>query len=159
MKSLKLLSIALITSVFLTACLAPPAVETPMPKQFYDNDDGRNEELIIFLHGRGDDLGVFEREGFFDNVSRNADFISLGSHLGYYVNGLLGERVYSEVLEPYLEKGYERFIVVGTSLGGFGALWVNSEHDELITAAVLIAPYLGRKPVIKEIQASESLHS
>lgn len=143
--------------LLLTACVIPRTPEVPMPYEFFANGSGPTDELIIFLPGRGDDMEAFERAGFIETLhqsERPFDAIVTDAHLGYYYKGVLAERVYQDILVPFQQKGYTRFFIVGTSLGGYGALWVNHEYGELISGVVLIAPYLGKKTVIKEIESS-----
>ena len=151
--------ISVISALFLlilSSCVSSPAT-SPIPYQFYANGSGPAEELVIFLPGRGDDLDAFEQAGFVERLfesDRAADAVAVRAHLGYYKGGLVAERIYHDILQPFQQKGYQRFTIVGTSLGGYGALWLNSEYPDLVTGMVLMAPYLGRKPLIKAIEGS-----
>lgn len=136
--------------------------ENPIPFEFFASGSGPTEELVIFLPGRGDDMGAFQSAGFIDSLlqsKRVADSVVVDAHFGYYKSGLMAERVYQDILLSFQQKGYKRFIVVGTSLGGYGALWLNSEYPDLISGMVLLAPYLGRNPLIEKIEASGGVHS
>jgi hypothetical protein len=131
--------------------------ENPIPYEFFAGDSSPTGELIIFLPGRGDDLGAFQRAGFIESLlqsKRATDSVVVDAHFGYYKSGLVAERVYQDILLPFQQKGYKRFVVVGASLGGYGALWLNSEYPDLISGMVLLAPYLGRNPLIEKIEAS-----
>lgn len=150
-----------VCALLLKAFTSIRPVEIPTPATHYASgtDSG---ELIIFLPGIGDDMGVFERSGFIDQLRASkpgADSVVVDSHIGYYVNRSLPSRIYQDILLPYREKGYERFILVGISLGGYGALWVNNEYPEWISGTVLISPLLGRRSLVKKISDAESVHS
>ena len=142
--------------LLLTACVSPGGTpEIPMPCEFVAGGSDTAETLLIFLPGRGDDMQTFKREGFIELLrqsDRPMDAVLANAHLGYYYNGVLADRVYQDILVPYRQKGYRRFFIVGTSLGGYGALWINHEHADLIAGLVLIAPYLGKNQVIREIE-------
>jgi len=131
-----------------------------MPLEFYPVGSVRTDELVVFLPGRGDEIDAFQRAGFIETLQqseRPLDAVVAGAHLGYYYRGVLADRVHLDILAPYQEKGYRIFIIVGTSLGGYGALWVNHEYSDLIRGVVLLAPYLGKNSVIKKIEAAGSL--
>jgi pimeloyl-ACP methyl ester carboxylesterase len=151
-----------IGTLILMGCVAKRPVESPIPVKIYDSGTARTDELIIFLPGRGDDIGAFERSGFIDQLhesNRVADSIVIDAHMGYYQDGSLPERVYQDILIPFRMRGYKHFILVGISLGGYGALWINHEFSELISAMVLLAPYLGRESLIEKIKAEDNVHS
>lgn len=133
-----------------------------MPFEFYSSGLGSADELIIFLPGRGDDIDAYQRAGFIDTLMESEqplDAVVADAHLGYYYGGVLADRVHQDILLPFQKKGYKQFIIVGTSLGGYGALWINHEYNDLISGVVLLAPYLGKNPVIKEIQSAENLQA
>jgi pimeloyl-ACP methyl ester carboxylesterase len=128
-----------------------------MDARFYQAGKTQSEDLVVFLPGRGDTPAAFEKAGFLEILaasSRPMDAVVVDAHLGYYKSGLLAERVYQDVLLPYRNRGYRDFYLVGTSLGGYGALWINHEHEALISGLVLIAPYLGDDSVVKQVDAA-----
>ena len=146
--------------LLLTACVSPGGTpEIPMPFEFVEGGSDTANALLIFLPGRGDDMQTFKREGFIDLLhqsGRPMDAVLTNAHLGYYYKGVLADRIYQDILVPYRQKGYRRFFIVGTSLGGYGALWVNHEHADVIAGVVLIAPYLGKDRVLREIESEGS---
>ena len=116
--------------LLLTACVIPRPVENPMPFEFYPSGLDSTDELIVFLPGRGDDIDAFQRAGFIDTLmgsERPMDAVVADAHLGYYYAGVLAVRVHQDILLPFQQKGYKQFIIVGTSLGGYGSLWINHE--------------------------------
>jgi pimeloyl-ACP methyl ester carboxylesterase len=152
-----------IVTLILTGCVVKRSVESPIPAKIYYSGTARTDELIIFLPGRGDDIGAFERSGFINLLhqsNRIADSVVIDAHMGYYrPNSPLPERVYQEILIPFGARGYKRFILVGISLGGYGALWIKHKYPELVSGLVLLAPYLGPETLIEKIKAEENIHS
>lgn len=141
-------------------CMIPRKPETPIPSRFYEVTTVSTKTLVIFLPGRGDDLTAFEKAGFIDALKASgtsADAVAVDSHLGYFMAGQLAERMRADIIEHYQERGYSRFILVGTSLGGYGALWLENEYPDSIHGMLLIAPYLGPKKVIDSVKQSDSL--
>lgn len=150
----------LLLALSVQSCFMPRLPETPIPARFYEVGGREVDTLIIFLPGRGDAMDVFETEGFIDAMREfrvPADAVALDAHLGYYYSGQLAERIEADVLSPYQLKGYRSFILVGTSLGGYGSLWVRNEFPDRIESLVLIAPYLGPEEVVESVQRSESI--
>jgi len=128
-----------------------------MPFEFFAVGTEPADGLIVFLPGRGDDMGAFTRAGFIETLHQSdwpLDAVVADAHLGYYYEGVLAERIYQDILLPFQQRGYKRIFIVGTSLGGYGALWIDHQYGDLITGTILIAPYLGKKPVLTEIESS-----
>ena len=159
--SLRFSCTILIALLLLIGCVR--STESPIPVKIYNSNNGQTDELIIFLPGRGDDMGAFEHSGFIDTLHQSsrkaADSIVVDAHLGYYLDDSLPERIHQDVLLPFRQRGYKRFIIVGISLGGYGALWINHKYSNLISGMVLIAPYLGEKSLIEQIEAEGGVHS
>lgn len=80
------------------------------------------------------------------------------AHLGYYIEQSLGERVHEDVLIPYSQRGYQKFILVGISMGGVGALKISNDYPDLIEGTVLIAPFLGKKATYQSVGAFGNVH-
>ena len=159
---IKILLLAVIQLLLLSACLRPRPAEIPMAFEFFSTGSSSTDELIVFLPGRGDDIDAFQRAGFIDMLmesDRPLDAVVADAHLGYYYQGVLADRVHQDILLPFQQKGYKRFIIVGSSLGGYGSLWINHEYKDLIPGIVLLAPYLGKKSVINEIESAGSLNA
>jgi pimeloyl-ACP methyl ester carboxylesterase len=141
-------------TLLLVACSIPREPETPMDARFYQAGKIRSQDLVVFLPGRGDTPKAFEKAGFPEILAASStpmDAVVVDAHLGYYISGLLADRVYYDILLPYRDRGYRDFYVVGTSLGGYGALWLNHEHENLISGLILIAPYLGDQSVVEQV--------
>lgn len=146
----------------LGGCATTRPVENHIPVRIYAADTGHSDTLVIFLPGRGDGLDAFERAGFIDILHQSdpqVDSVVIDSHVGYYLDSSFPEKVYRDVLVPFQEQGYRHFFLVGISMGGYGALWINHEHGELISGMVLLAPYLGSETLIESIVASGGVHS
>jgi pimeloyl-ACP methyl ester carboxylesterase len=147
-------------AILLQACTIPRQPETPVATRFYSINATDTDHLIVLLPGRGDSVDVFAKEGFIEAMrasSFQADALAVDAHLGYYISGQLAERVREDVLIPYRQAGYQRFTLVGTSLGGYGSLWLYTEFGDWFQGMLLIAPYLGPRDVIDSVAESDSL--
>lgn len=116
----------------------------------------RADGLVVFLPGFGDDGGVFERYGLVDIVHEQTRFDALGAHahFGFYRDFSVLPRLESDVVGPALRLGYERIWLVGTSMGGFGAVSYAAAHPDEVAGVILMAPYLGEPEVLDEIRAA-----
>jgi pimeloyl-ACP methyl ester carboxylesterase len=151
----------LVSALLLKAFISIRPVEIPLPTTAFDSGEP-TDELVIFLPGIGDDMAAFERAGFIELLQESnpsVDSVVVDTHIGYYFNSSLPDRVYQDVILPYKKRGYKKFILVGISLGGYGALWINNKYGNSISGTVLLAPLLGRKSLIREIAASEDVRS
>ncbi len=134
----------------LTGCsLFLRATPTPIPTRASPVAvTGRTSTLVVFLPGRGDTLGAFEREGVMATLRAagvQADTVEVDAHLGYYLKKTVVEQLRDEVLLPARQQGYRRIVLVGVSLGGLGSLLTERDHPGSVDAIVLLAPYLGKK--------------
>jgi pimeloyl-ACP methyl ester carboxylesterase len=113
--------------------------------------------LIVLLPGRGGAPEDFFHEGFqniVDESGLGADIVAVDAHLGYYRKRTLMARIKEDVVEPARAAGYDRIVLVGISMGGLGAALYAKQHPQDVAAVVLIAPFLGDKPVLDEISAA-----
>lgn len=129
-----------------TGCYFFKSTPTPIPTNHIKQLPQSAPHLVIFMPGVGDEPDAFDKAGFFDSHPKLVKFdrILVDSHLGYYRNNSIPVRIYTDILMP-LKDQYEKITIVGTSLGGFGALWIADEYPDIIDQVVLIAPYLGEK--------------
>lgn len=138
-----------------SGCEISPPTKTPVDTIYYEYPNHREKEcLVIFLPGRGGNINDFEDEGFV-RITREhglyADMVSVGMHFGYYADRSIIKRLKQDVIEPAKTHGYKHFWLVGVSMGGLGALLYTRAYSEDVTGLLLIAPFLGDRPVIEEI--------
>ncbi len=60
---------------------------------------------------------------------------------------------------PARERGYQEIWLVGASMGGMGALMYDREYPGDAKGLVLLAPYLGSKKVLEQINQSGGLQN
>jgi pimeloyl-ACP methyl ester carboxylesterase len=154
------LTAALLAAILMQSCMVPRAPETPIATRFYSISPNSTDHLIVLLPGRGDTVDAFDTGGFIEAMrasSIQADALAIDAHLGYYISGQLAERVREDVLIPYRQAGYESFTLVGTSLGGYGSLWLYNEFGDWFQGMLLVAPYLGPRDIIDSVAESDNL--
>lgn len=151
---LLLLCLVLVEMLFLSGCVASRPVENPIPSVFYPAGESQSQDLYVFLPGRGDAMDAFQENGFIDmlrTAKPGADAVAIDAHMPYYEKGLMADQVFRDVVEPYKRKGYQNIVLVGISLGGYGALWLSNAYPDEIASVVLLAPFLGMNPLIERI--------
>jgi pimeloyl-ACP methyl ester carboxylesterase len=110
--------------------------------------------LFVLLPGAGDRAETFEQRGFVEALrSRplSIDVRASDATLGYYMRGIVLDRLAADVLAPEKTRGYQETWLVGPSMGGFGSLFYARAHTADITGVLAIAPFLGDRELIKEI--------
>ncbi|MEJ7745378.1 MAG: alpha/beta fold hydrolase [Luteimonas sp.] len=115
------------------------------------------QRLVVVLPGRGDSVDGLARSGIADAVQSawpDADVILTGLALGYYMQGQAERRLHDEVIVPARKRGYAEVWLVGASMGGMGALMYDRAHPDEVDGIVLLAPYLGEKPLLQDIAAA-----
>ncbi len=144
-------------SLLAGACAALRRPVAPMPMLSYSNTEPeRADKLVVLLPGRRSRPEAFDRYGVVGTILEahpRTTVVAVDSHLGYYRAGTIRDRLREDVLEPARGR-YSEVWLVGTSLGGIGALSMAAKYPDEITGAVLLAPYLGPKKLIDEIAAA-----
>lgn len=113
--------------------------------------------LVVMLPGAYSRPRDFVDEGFVDALrSRgvDADVQVVDAHLRYYEDKTIVERLRQDVVRPALARGVPQVWLVGISLGGFGALGYAARHGDEIAGVLALAPYLGRRSVLQELEAA-----
>jgi pimeloyl-ACP methyl ester carboxylesterase len=120
----------------------------------------RSESLLVFLPGAFLKPEEFEREGFVNAVQERdlaADALLVDADVSYYYDQTFVERLNEDVLQPQRALGYRNIWLVGISIGGFGALIHELARPGMVDGIVVLAPYLGRRPIGAEIQKAGGL--
>lgn len=113
--------------------------------------------LVVVLPGRGDDLQALQRSGIASAIQSrwpDADVILSGLAIGYYLQGSAIQRLHDEIQLPAATRGYREVWLLGASLGGLGALMIDGRWPRSVDGMILMAPYLGEKPLLDEIAAA-----
>jgi pimeloyl-ACP methyl ester carboxylesterase len=142
-RQLSLLLLGLLAS----GCVYRPG-PTTVPMRTLEISGGSAESrcLVVFLPGRGDTPEHFVRNGFPEKLRRAGSHCTIrgvDSHLGYFFDKSIVERLREDVIAPARAEGFEEIWLVGISLGGFGSLLYTKEHPGEIAGIVAIASYLG----------------
>jgi pimeloyl-ACP methyl ester carboxylesterase len=69
-----------------------------------------------------------------------------------YLGKKIVEILKTEVITPAKQKGYEVIYLVGTSLGGHGALLYATEYPEDVDAVALFSPFVTGYPPIDLVE-------
>jgi len=113
--------------------------------------------LVVVLPGRGDGLEGLQRTGIAQAIQAqwpDADVELSGLAIGYYLQGNAIRRLHDEIVMPARKRGYREIWLLGASLGGLGALMYDGQWPGTVDGLVLLAPYLGEKPLLEEIAAA-----
>lgn len=136
----------LLLGSFVSGCNAVQRyLETPLETFEYRPDGKRSDTLIVFLPGIFDPAETFARHGIMQAVRDagiDADMVAVDANVRYYGQGRIVERLRRDVVGPAVRRGYGRIVLVGTSLGGLGALLYARAHPTEIDSVLLIAPLL-----------------
>lgn len=113
--------------------------------------------LVVFVPGFLDTPDTYLEHGFpRDLVSSGApcDAVGVDLHFRYYGQVGVADLVYEDVLAPAIARGYEEIWLVGISMGGLGTLLTASRYAEHVDGIVLLAPFVGEEPVLRQIEAT-----
>jgi pimeloyl-ACP methyl ester carboxylesterase len=142
----------------LWVCLAVLMVAVPLACsgkkgvsiKFYPGiGDVTGRKLVVLLPTIGGKGEAYQEEGFiqaFRSRGGGADIIALDVAPSLYLGKRIVEVLKSEVITPAKQKGYEAIYLVGTSLGGHGALLYATEYPKDVNAVVLFAPFVTGYP-------------
>ncbi len=151
-------SLPLLASLLL-ACRLLPA-PTPMVQSLAARPgDAPARCLLVLLPGAGDRLARFADEGFVAAIQASGasvDVVSVDATMGYYFRGTVDERLEHDVLAPR-RPDHEHVWLLGVSMGGFGALHYTQQHAEHVDGVIALAPYLGDRKLVTEVQRAGGL--
>jgi pimeloyl-ACP methyl ester carboxylesterase len=146
------------STLALSACALFHPTKIPMQVHEYRaKTDAQAGTLLVMLPGRRGTAGQFVDEGFVDMVRKAGyalDIVAAEAHIGYYYNKTVIERLREDVILPAKTRGYKRIWILGISMGGLGAIWYDRTHPGDVNGLILLAPYLGDKQIVDEIEAA-----
>ena len=143
----------------LTGCYITKSAQVPMPVVHHTVANGQADGLIVLLPGYGDSPEHFEQRGMVDIIRRLAptfDIVAADAHFGYYRNLSIVDRLHTDVLGSRQNR-YQRVWLVGISMGGLGAASYAMEHPDVVERVFLLAPYMGEKDLITEVETAGGL--
>lgn len=147
-----------LSSLFIIpGCYTDKVLKVPIETIYYKHHGEEKNYLLVFLHGRGGSARDFEDNGFIREIRKEGlpvDMVAVEAHMGYYTNRSIVIRLKEDVIGPAKAEGYEHIYLVGVSMGGLGALLYTRAYPEDVDGLLLLSPYLGDPPVIKEISES-----
>jgi pimeloyl-ACP methyl ester carboxylesterase len=150
-----------LVSFLLTGGCIGPWRSTPAPVPVLQlASSARPGCLFVLLPGRGDTLRTYQRSGFAELLAEHgvrADVVAVDLHLGYYARRIAHTRLHEDVIAPARARGVQHIWVAGVSIGGLGALVYDRSFPGELDGIVLLAPYLGDRPVIDEVTAAGGL--
>lgn len=155
-----LCSTAVLGLSLLCGCAFVSRAPVPMRVVDHPGESGAAKCLFVLLPGMGDHAETFEQRGFIEELrSRrlSIDIRATEATFGYYARATILDRLAADVIAPAKARGYREIWLAGPSMGGFGALFYARAHPEQITGVLAIAPYLGDRELIAEIQAAGGL--
>ena len=115
--------------------------------------------LLVMLPGADMSAEDFRTHGFFDIVRASGlacDAIAVETGMECYLDGLSVPLLHDQVIAPAHARG-ARIWLVGISLGGMGALLYARAHPELVAGLVLLAPFIGSRGLIAEVERAGGL--
>lgn len=143
-----------LTAVLLATCVGlqrPP--EGPIPTLRIAPQQPMAATVIV-LPGIEDDLDSLRKSGIaaaIQNSMPDAEVILTEAGMPYYADRSLLRRLHEELIEPARQRGMRRIWIAGASLGGFGALLYERDHPGQLSGLVLMAPFMGRPGLAREI--------
>lgn len=122
---------------------------------------GPDRVLIMLLPPIGGKGFYYETYGFIEAVRERgfeADLTILDVSPVLYFKGTIVELIKTKLVESAKASGYKRILLVGTSLGGHGALLYITKCPEDVDGVVVIAPFLGGTHLAKVIEEAGGLN-
>lgn len=124
---------------------------------FDDTGPYTSPTLVVMLPGAYSRPQEFVDEGFVELLRAarvKADVVIAGATLDHYLEGRVLDRLQHEVVAPARARGVRAVWLLGVSLGGLFALAYASRHAVQLAGVLLLAPYLGRRTLLMEIDAA-----
>lgn len=116
--------------------------------------DPRDRILLVLLPPAFGTARDFVEQGFIASIRSRGlpvDVIAVEAVADHYLDQTVVARLHADVIAPALARGYRRLWLGGISIGGFGSLLYLQAHGAQIEGLLLLAPYLGSRPVVNEV--------
>lgn len=152
-------SLLLLAASAALACVPRGNADRPIPTALLPSDQG-SHRLVVVLPGRRDRLESLRRSGVGEAIQRvwpDADVLFAELSMPYYLDRSATRRLHDEVLMPARRRAYTEIWLVGASLGGMGAILYDRDYPGQVDGMLLLAPYLGERPVHDEIRTAGGL--
>lgn len=117
--------------------------------------------LLLMLPGAKNTPQQLVDNGFIRALrERNlpVDVLALDAHVDLYLDRMVVERLLHDTLDKVRAYGYRRIWLLGISLGGTGAMLCAMQRAPEIEGIFLLAPFLGTRGIIAEVEAAGGLH-
>jgi len=148
----------LVSALILAGCSNLGDRKQPIPNDLVRGSGTADvPTLVIVLPGRGDNVEVMQKYGVAQAIQAGwpeVDVQLTSATLAYYLDGGLAQRVREQLIGPARVQGYRRLILMGASMGGMGSVIVDEANPDAFDHVVLLAPYLGKRKLLQEIEAA-----
>lgn len=150
-------------------CTTWPEPTIPMPTRRIAAR-GATRARCVLLPGALSRAEDFVTEGFVADLQAAApacEIVLAEAHVGYFVEDLMLPRLRADVVQPGTAGASDasgtsgapgspsiKPWLVGISLGGFAALAYAMRHGREIAGVLVLAPYLGRRTLLRDITAA-----
>jgi len=116
--------------------------------------------LLLMLPGAKNTPQQLVEHGFIRALRERqlaVDVLALDAHVDLYLDRANIERVLRHALDEVRARGYRRIWLLGISLGGSGAMICATQRAAEIEGIFLLAPFLGTRGLIAEVEAAGGL--
>ncbi|MBI4808336.1 MAG: alpha/beta hydrolase [Nitrosomonadales bacterium] len=116
--------------------------------------------LLLMLPGAKNTPQQLVENGFIRALRERdlpVDVLALDAHVDLYLERADIERVLHHTLDEVRARGYRRIWLLGISLGGSGAMLCATQRAPEIEGVFLLAPFLGTRGLIAEVEAAGGL--
>lgn len=117
--------------------------------------------LLLMLPGAKNTPQQLLDYGFIRALRERAlavDVLVLDAHVDLYLERADIEKLLQQTLAEVRASGYRRIWLLGISLGGTGAMLCATQRSAEIEGLLLLAPFLGTRGIIAEVEAAGGLH-
>jgi pimeloyl-ACP methyl ester carboxylesterase len=121
---------------------------------------GGERILLLMLPGARNTPQQLVEQGFVHALRERklpVDVLALDAHVDLYLDRADIEGVLHRTLDEVRAHGYRRIWLLGISLGGSGAMICATQRAAEIEGVFLLAPFLGTRGLIAEVEAAGGL--
>jgi len=124
--------------------------------------DSHERTLLLMLPGAKNTPRQLMEHGFIRALRARdlaVDVLALDAHADLYLDRMRVESLLHDTMNEARTHGYRRIWVLGISLGGTGAMLCATQHAGGIAGIMLLAPFLGTRGLIAEVETAGGLRN